>query len=142
MTRAPRAALIGAALLASVSGWIAHAAPGGRPLTPATLFSQEQVEKGAELFAAKCASCHAGGLESNQYGPSLTSADFWDVWSGRPTRRLYSRIYSSMPATAPGTLTPGESLVVTGFVATGGVASGKGVTAPDALDAVPLAKPD
>lgn len=138
MTRVGRPALCLAAT--AFAAGVIHAQQAPAP-TPAAIYSAAQVERGATLFVAKCATCHGGGSEASEVGPQLSGAGFWDVWAGRPTRRLYSRIISTMPASDPGSLSSDEALAITGFLAVQGEPTGRGVDAPAALDRVPLAAP-
>ena len=39
--------------------------------TPAGIFTEVQVERGAELYAARCASCHRPDLGGDAHSPAL-----------------------------------------------------------------------
>lgn len=71
---------------------------------------------GAATFAAKCAGCHGATASGGAEAPSLTGADFWSQWQGKPLRKLYSRIISTMPQNDPGTLTEEQTLGIVAFL--------------------------
>ena len=49
--------------------------------------------------------CHGARLEGS-IGPELAGPGFLGVWSGQPLSDLFGKIDKTMPADAPGTLTP------------------------------------
>jgi mono/diheme cytochrome c family protein len=109
---------------------------------PPPRFPESQIARGAEVFVNQCASCHgAGGDEMVDHGPPLSDERFWEVWSGRSMRSLYSRIISTMPASEPGILEPQDVLDVTAYLSGVEAAGDVQVTDPDALNDVPLRAP-
>lgn len=73
-------------------------------------------EGGASTFASVCAGCHGAAAGGGAVAPPLTGADFWSQWQGKPLRKLYSRIISTMPQNDPGTLTEQQTLGIVAFL--------------------------
>jgi S-disulfanyl-L-cysteine oxidoreductase SoxD len=93
----PARALAGAALLAMIAST-------GRGDPPAL-----EAHDGGKLYAQQCAECHGATLGGGK-GPPLRGADFLQSWQHKTARNLYSRILTTMPAAAPGTL-PAEAVL-------------------------------
>ena len=87
----------GAALLAVIAS-----TGRGEPSAP-------RAENGGKLYAEVCAECHGATLGGGK-GPPLHGAAFLQNWQHKTARDLYSRILTTMPADAPGTL-PEETVV-------------------------------
>jgi mono/diheme cytochrome c family protein len=71
--------------------------------------SAPRAESGGKLYAEVCAECHGATLGGGK-GPPLRGAAFLQNWQHKSARDLYSRILTTMPADAPGTL-PDETVV-------------------------------
>jgi mono/diheme cytochrome c family protein len=71
--------------------------------------SAPRAENGGKLYAEVCAECHGATLGGGK-GPPLRGPAFLQNWQHKTARDLYSRILSTMPASAPGTL-PEEMVV-------------------------------
>jgi len=71
------------------------------------VFTTGQAARGAVLYEARCAACHGARLEGS-VGPELAGPGFLGVWSGQPLVDLFSKIEKTMPADAPGTLSPAQ----------------------------------
>jgi S-disulfanyl-L-cysteine oxidoreductase SoxD len=116
-----------AAVMASLGGsyWVLSA--------PAS----EQVSRGQVAYVSHCASCHGETL-SGGWGPPLKGTQFLGQWADKKARSLYSRILSTMPASAPGTLPPKTVLAVTVYLLRqNGVAVGtKATTSVNELNAI------
>ena len=70
---------------------------------------------GAATFADKCSGCH-GSDANGAHGPALRGEQFWSQWEGKPLRKLYSRIISTMPQDDAGTLSEEETLGLVAFL--------------------------
>ncbi|WP_395671871.1 c-type cytochrome [Phenylobacterium sp.] len=70
---------------------------------------------GVAVYAGKCAACHGVEPSGGEHAPPLAGADFWSKWEGQPARALYSRIISTMPMDAPGTLSEAETLALVDY---------------------------
>lgn len=69
------------------------------------VYTSEQAERGAVLYANNCASCHGSALGGGESAPPLTGGDFSSNWNGLTVGDLFERIRISMPADRPGKLT-------------------------------------
>lgn len=77
------------------------------------VFNLEQAERGAELFAARCAGCHGADL-SGGFGPRL--APIGAHWQGQSVGALFRFVSSNMPYDDPGSLEQDQYLDVLSFV--------------------------
>jgi mono/diheme cytochrome c family protein len=68
----------------------------------------KQVELGEQWFRAACFECHATG--------GLYNADFRLKWNGRSAFDLVESIRSTMPESAPGSLTQGTYVAVVAYL--------------------------
>lgn len=71
-------------------------------------FTDEQADRGRELFRATCTECH--------YSSEFSDSQFKFKWSRRSAGNLYELIQSSMPETAPGSLTPEETVDLVTYI--------------------------
>jgi S-disulfanyl-L-cysteine oxidoreductase SoxD len=96
-------------------------------------------QNGARLYQAQCAECHGARLGGGR-GPPLRGADFLQNWQHKTARNLYSRILTTMPATAAGTLSEEAVLEVTIYIlGSNGVDVGSDVkTSPDILNTIQI----
>jgi len=76
------------------------------------VYTSDQARRGAELYAAQCASCHGIVLTGGESAPALTGSDFMSNWSSLPLGDLFERIRTTMPADRPGTLTRAQTASV------------------------------
>lgn len=67
------------------------------------VYSDSQAQRGAGLYGQQCAACHAADL-SGSGAPALAGAVFLDVWDNRSIDELVEKIASTMPSSAPGSL--------------------------------------
>ncbi len=98
-----------APLVAFVFGLAAaRAQPAGAQDHALPSAAAKQVELGEQWFRAACAECHAIG--------GLSNADFRLKWSGRSAFELIESIRSTMPESAPGSLTQGTYIAVVAYL--------------------------
>jgi len=89
------------------------AAPRSAPTPPApaavaATFSAAQADRGRDTFRAGCTECH----DSSQF----SNARFDRRWNGRSAGSLYSFIQTSMPETAPGSLSPQQAVELVAYI--------------------------
>ena len=116
------AALLPAAALA---WWAASAVAQERP-GQVLSYSSAQVTAGREVYGTSCASCHGLSLQGAA-GPALSGPGFAKSWMDgtRTARSLFDNISTTMPANAPGSLSPVKVLDVLSYIlATDGIAPG------------------
>lgn len=100
----------------------------------AATFTDGQADSGRDLFRARCTECH--------YSSEFSESRFQFEWSRRSAGNLYQLIQTSMPETAPGTLSPEETVaLVTYILRMNGFEPGATELAADraVLDAISLA---
>jgi S-disulfanyl-L-cysteine oxidoreductase SoxD len=76
------------------------------------VYSDEQAGRGRATYDTKCASCHDGGT----MGPELWGDAFLASWDSKPVNEFFSRIKTTMPEDAPGSLSEKEILDVIAYV--------------------------
>jgi mono/diheme cytochrome c family protein len=77
------------------------------------VYTTEQADRGAGVFAARCSGCHGGALEGG-FGPRL--APLGAHWRGQTLGSLFRFVSSNMPYDNPGSLEMDQYLDVVSFV--------------------------
>ena len=95
------------------------------------VYTAEQAKRGEALYRETCSACHGDNLEGSGPMPPLSGKDFLANWQGKTVGDLFEKTTTSMPATAPGTLTPEQAADILSFV----LSSGKYPAGTTALDA-------
>jgi len=90
-----------AALVAGAA--ITHAQAGGRTVWSG-VYTAEQAERGKAAYGAQCASCHGASLTGGDVAPPLSGSAFLNNWNNTSAGDLFERIQTTMPQSAPGTL--------------------------------------
>jgi mono/diheme cytochrome c family protein len=85
------------------------------------VYSDAQAKRGDVLYKEQCATCHGDNLEGSGPMPALAGKDFLASWQGKTLGDLFEKTSTTMPATAPGSLTPAQSADILAYV----LASGK-----------------
>jgi mono/diheme cytochrome c family protein len=117
---------------------IAAAASGQSTASETTVrdnvYSQDQAKRGRASYDGKCASCHDGGT----MGPELWGDPFLSQWENKDVASFFTRIQTTMPEDAPGTLGESEVLDIIAYVIqTNGFSAGeKPIESKDALGAM------
>jgi S-disulfanyl-L-cysteine oxidoreductase SoxD len=73
------------------------------------VYTAEQGKRGEVLYKEQCATCHGDNLEGSGPMPPLAGKDFLANWQGKSVGDLFEKTHTTMPATAPGTLTPEQA---------------------------------
>jgi S-disulfanyl-L-cysteine oxidoreductase SoxD len=69
------------------------------------LYTGEQANRGAEVYAHACTHCHRSDLSGNEDGaPPMKGPGFDARWNDRPLSELHFVIKETMPQDEPGTL--------------------------------------
>lgn len=79
------------------------------------VYTAEQAKKGEGLYKEQCAACHGDNLEGAGPMPALAGKDFLTQWNGKSVGDLFEKTHTSMPATAPGSLTPEQTAEITAY---------------------------
>ena len=106
-TRFAIASLAGLAILSATSYMSVHA-QAGKSVADG-VYTAEQAKRGEKIYAENCGFCHGDDLKGSDFIPALTGADFFGSWKGKSAGDLFEKINQTMPATAPGSLTPAQS---------------------------------
>jgi mono/diheme cytochrome c family protein len=80
--------------------------------TTAGVYSNDQADRGRAIFDAKCESCHGAAFEGGTLAPALKGREFLSSFEGKPLRRMYSGIISTMPPDDVASLTESETLAL------------------------------
>lgn len=86
----------------------AEEAPAVTTATATASFTAEQADQGRNLFRAQCTECH--------YSSEFSDSQFQFKWSRRTAGNLYQLIQTSMPETAPGSLSAEETVALVSYI--------------------------
>ena len=111
--RCPRFAIALAIAVAATSS-----APVGQSTTSvwAGVYTSEQATVGADLYAARCATCHGDDLEGRERAPALAGATFAQRWDGATLKKLFERIEQMPPDNPEARLPTKQSIEILAFV--------------------------
>ena len=76
------------------------------------VYNQEQAKRGRTAYDGKCAACHDGGT----MGPELWGDPFLAEWENKSVGAFFSRIQTTMPEDAPGSLSENDVLDLVSYV--------------------------
>ena len=80
------------------------------------VYTAEQATKGDAVYKENCAACHGDNLEGSGPMPPLAGKDFLANWQGKTVGDLFEKTSTTMPATAPGSLTPEQAADIISFL--------------------------
>jgi mono/diheme cytochrome c family protein len=107
-------------------------AQGGK-MASAGVFTADQAKSGETIYKEQCAACHGDNLEGSGPMPPLAGKDFLSNWQDKALGELYEKVQTSMPATAPGTLSPQQAADTLAYM----LSMGKYPTGSAALEGKP-----
>jgi mono/diheme cytochrome c family protein len=67
-------------------------------------YSQAQADRGQAQYKAHCAACHGDALNGGDSAPPLAGGNFLSNWNQQSAGDLFTRIKTTMPLDAPGSL--------------------------------------
>jgi mono/diheme cytochrome c family protein len=105
-----------AALVCSVLPHSAVVAAQGPSAVSAGVYTADQAKRGEGVYKEQCAACHGDKLEGSGPMPPLSGTDFSKNWGGKPVADLFEKTQTSMPATAPGSLSPQQTADVIAYM--------------------------
>jgi mono/diheme cytochrome c family protein len=82
----------------------------------AGLYSASQARRGETIYQQNCVSCHGIDLGGSEGGPPLAGEGFSGKWEGAKISELFEHIKTTMPQTAPGSLTDQQSADLVAFI--------------------------
>jgi mono/diheme cytochrome c family protein len=80
------------------------------------VYTADQAKRGEAIYKEQCSACHGDNLEGSGPMPPLAGKDFLANWQGKTVGDLYEKTSTTMPASAPGTLTPEQAADVVSFL--------------------------
>ena len=80
------------------------------------VYTDEQAKRGEAASNKLCTSCHGPELSGGEAGPTLVGLEFLGNWTNLTVADFYDRVHATMPADAPGTLTPQQTVDITAYV--------------------------
>jgi mono/diheme cytochrome c family protein len=84
--------------------------------TSAGVYTDAQSARGQSISEKSCESCHGMKLSGSDVGPTLVGDYFTGNWADRSVGDLYEKIHTTMPADAPGTLSPAQTADVIAYI--------------------------
>lgn len=82
----------------------------------AGVYTEEQAKRGEVAANKLCVSCHGPDLSGGEAGPSLVGLEFLGNWNALSLADFFDRVHATMPADAPGSMTPQQTVDVTAYV--------------------------
>ena len=82
----------------------------------AGVYTDDQAKRGEAASNKLCASCHGPDLSGGEAGPALVGIEFIGNWNSLTLADFFDRVHATMPADAPGTLTPQQTSDVMSYV--------------------------
>jgi mono/diheme cytochrome c family protein len=118
---APVAVVVGTGVL-TMTLVSAQAAPAAAAQEPAAasvktgVYTDDQATRGEVVSNKLCTSCHGPDLSGGEAGPTLVGPEFMANWIGLTVADFFDRVHATMPADAPGSMTPQQTSDVTAYV--------------------------
>jgi mono/diheme cytochrome c family protein len=78
-------------------------------------YTQDQAQRGHQLYNNYCAQCHRPDLKGAE-GPALVGDAFLRKWSSKTLADLFNYEHSTMPATTPGSLPDDTMWAITAYI--------------------------
>jgi mono/diheme cytochrome c family protein len=92
------------------------AAAGAAASVSSGVYTEEQAKRGEAVSNKLCTSCHGPELSGGEAGPTLVGLEFLGNWNNLTVADFFDRVHATMPADAPGTMTPQQTSDVTAYV--------------------------
>jgi mono/diheme cytochrome c family protein len=108
---------LGAALPAMFPVWVGPA-PQARTATSVWdgVYTAGQAQRGANLYAKTCKSCHGAQLEGEGQAPPLSGDEFTGNWEKQTVDDLFEIVQTTMPADKPGSLTRTQNADILAYI--------------------------
>jgi quinoprotein glucose dehydrogenase len=106
-----------AATLACAVLPVARPQPGAAPKTfRESAYMADQAMRGEQIYASKCSACHGENMAGLEMAPALAGANFRKSWEGQPLVALANRIRTTMPPSAPNSLSVPQLTDLASFI--------------------------
>lgn len=106
------------------------------------VFTADQAKRGEGIYKEQCAACHGDNLEGSGPMPPLTGKEFLSNWQDKALAELFEKMQTSMPATAPGTLSPVQAADTLAYMLSNGKYPAGSAVLEGKADALALIKLD
>jgi S-disulfanyl-L-cysteine oxidoreductase SoxD len=80
------------------------------------VYTVDQAKRGEAVYKEQCAACHGDSLEGSGPMPALSGVDFTKNWQGKTVGDLFEKTNTSMPATAPGSLSEKQTADILAYI--------------------------
>jgi S-disulfanyl-L-cysteine oxidoreductase SoxD len=80
------------------------------------VYTQDQANRGGQIYKAHCEECHQADLHGLDCAPSLVGEAFARSWNGRSVGDFFEKVQTTMPSGAVGSLTGQEYADVVSYV--------------------------
>lgn len=80
------------------------------------VYTDDQAKRGETVSNKLCISCHGPDLSGGEAGPTLVGLEFLGNWNTLSIADFYDRVHATMPADAPGSMTPQQTTDVAAYV--------------------------
>jgi mono/diheme cytochrome c family protein len=80
------------------------------------VYTEAQAKRGADGYAQSCASCHGHALGGVGEAPALEGLQFVSDFNGLSVGELFDRIRTTMPQSAPGSLSRTQYADILAFI--------------------------
>lgn len=100
----------------SAGAAISSAAQDAGSTVLAGVYTDEQAKRGEVVSNKLCTGCHGPDLSGGEAGPTLVGIEFLANWNNLAILDFYDRTHATMPADAPGTMTPQQTSDVIAYV--------------------------
>jgi quinoprotein glucose dehydrogenase len=97
-----------------MSGLYASVGAQGAKSVKEGVYTADQAKRGEALYKDNCAACHGEDLAGSGPMPALAGNDFIANWKN--VGDLYEKINTSMPASAPGSLSAQQTTDIVAFM--------------------------
>ena len=114
LTQAVGAAAV--VFIISVGAAVTTSAQGAGSSVGSGVYTDDQAKRGEAVSNKMCTSCHGPELSGGEAGPTLVGLEFLGNWNNLTAGDFYDRVQATMPADAPGTLTPAQTSDVMSYV--------------------------
>ena len=79
-------------------------------------FTADQANRGEQIYASRCSACHGENMAGLEMAPALAGANFRKIWESQPLLALANRIRTTMPPSAPNSLSVSQLTDLTSFI--------------------------
>jgi len=110
-----RARLVVAAVVISVACLKSPFSVMAAELTPSPTYTLAQAAAGQTLYVKQCALCHGDNLNNGEALP-LAGTGFQSKWGGKAAFELFRQMRTTMPATAPASLSDEQYLELLAYI--------------------------